>query len=90
MVAFNPFSDIPELSYLTNKEAASLIGVAPFNKESGSYEGQRNISGGHHKIRTVMYMAMMSTIIACVRKMVIILNSMLKDGVIWDPKMNSN
>jgi len=112
VVAFNLLSDMPELGYLTNKEAAFLIGVAPFNKESGSYEGQRNIRGGRHKIRTVMYMAMMSAmqcnpvfkntyqrlvtpgkpkktaIIACVRKMVIILNSMVRDGVIWDPKMN--
>ncbi|RBW43208.1 IS110 family transposase [Psychromonas sp. B3M02] len=112
VVAFNLLSDMPELGYLTNKEAASLIGVAPFNKESGSYEGQRNIRGGRHKIRTVMYMAMMSAmqcnpvfkstyqrlvaagkpkktaIIACVRKMVIILNSMVRDGVMWAPKMN--
>jgi len=91
-----------------------LIGVAPINKESGSYEGQRNIRGGRHKIRTVMYMAMMSAmqcnpvfkatyqqllaagipkktaIIACVRKMIIILNSMVRDDVMWDPKMNVN
>ncbi len=114
VVAFNLLSDMPELGFLTNKEAASLIGVAPFNKESGSYEGQRNIRGGRHKIRTVMYMAMMSAmqcnpvfkatyqrllaagkpkktaIIACVRKMVIILNSMVRDGVMWDPEMNQN
>jgi transposase len=107
VVAFNLLSDMPELGYLTNKEAASLIGVAPFNKESGSYEGQRNIRGGRHKIRTVMYMAMMSAmqcnpvfkttyqrlvaagkpkktaIIACVRKMIIILNSMVRDGVFY-------
>ena len=57
VVAFNLLSDMPELGYLTNKEASSLIGVAPFNKESGSYEGQRNIRGGRHQIRTVMYMA---------------------------------
>ena len=114
VVAFNLLSDMPELGYLTNKEAASLIGVAPFNKESGSYEGQRNIRGGRHKIRTVMYIAMMSAmqynpvfkmtyqrlvavgkpkktaIIACVRKMIIILNSMVRDGVMWDPEINQN
>ena len=114
VVAFNLLSDMPELGYLTNKEAASLIGVAPFNKESGSYEGQRNIRGGRHKIRTVMYMAMMSAmqcnpvfkttyqrlvaagkpkktaIIACVRKMIIILNSMVRDGVMWDHERNQN
>lgn len=114
VVTFNLLSDMPELGYLTNREAASLIGVAPFNKESGSYEGQRNIRGGRHKIRTVMYMAMMSAmqcnpvfkgtyqrlvaagkpkkiaIIACVRKMIVILNSMVRDGVMWDPEMNQN
>lgn len=108
VVAFNLLSDMPELGYLTNKEAASLIGVAPFNKESDGYEGQRNIRGGRHKIQTVMYMAMMSAIqcnpifkatyqrllaaerpkktaiIACVRKMIIILNSMLRDANTWN------
>ncbi|WDD97443.1 IS110 family transposase [Thalassomonas actiniarum] len=112
VVAFNLLSDMPELGYLTNKQASSLIGVAPFNRESGIYQGQRNIRGGRHKIRTVMYMAMMSAIqcnpvfkdtyqrllaagkpkktaiIACVRKMIVILNSMVRDGVMWDPKMS--
>ena len=112
VVAFNLLSDMPELGYLTNREASALIGVAPINRESGKYEGQRKIRGGRHKIRTVMYMAMMSAmqcnpvfkatyqrllaagkpkktaIIACVRKMIVILNSMVRDGVMWDPKMN--
>jgi transposase len=65
VVAFNLLSDMPELDYLTNKEAASLIGVAPFNKKSGSYEGQQNIRGGRHKIRTVMYVSMMSAMQPC-------------------------
>jgi len=34
IVAFNLLSDMPELGYLTNKDAASLIGVAPFNRET--------------------------------------------------------
>ena len=96
---------MPELGYLSNKQASALIGVAPMNRESGSYEGKRMIRGGRHNIRTVMYMAMMSAmqcnpvfkatyqrlvaagkpkkiaIIACVRKMVVILNSMVRDGV---------
>ena len=70
------------------------------------------IRGGRPKIRTAMYMAMMSAIqcnpkfkriyqrmvaagkdkkvaiIACVRKLIVILNSMVRDGVMWDPKMN--
>jgi transposase len=112
VVAFNLLSDMPELGYLTNKQASALIGVAPINRESGIYEGKRMIRGGRHKIRTVMYMAMMSAmqcnpvfkatyqrlvaagkpkkvaIIACVRKMIVILNSMVRDGVMWDSKMS--
>lgn len=112
VVAFNLISEMPELGYITNNEASSLVGVAPFNRESGSYEGKRMIRGGRAQIRTAMYMAMMSAIqcnpvfkatyqrlvaagkpkkvaiIACIRKLVITLNSMVRDGVYWDPKMN--
>lgn len=112
VVAFNLISEMPELGYINNKEAASLVGVAPFNRESGSYKGKRMIRGGRSQIRTAMYMAMMSAIqcnptfkklyqrlvaagkpkkvaiIACIRKLVITLNSMVRDGVYWDPKMN--
>ena len=111
VVAFNLLSDMPELGYVNNKEAASLVGVAPFNRESGAYQGKRMIRGGRPKIRTAMYMAMMSAIqcnpkfkeiyqrmvaagkpkkvaiIACIRKLVVIINSMVRDGVMWDPKM---
>lgn len=62
VVAFNLLSDMPELGYVNNKEAASLVGVAPFNRESGVYQGKRMIRGGRPKIRTAMYMAMMSAI----------------------------
>lgn len=110
VVAISLISNMPELGYLTNKQAAALIGVAPINRESGTYQGQRRIRGGRPQIRTVMYMAMMSGIqcnpvfkdlyqrliasgkakktalIACVRKMVVILNSMVRDGVFWSPK----
>jgi len=113
VVAFSLLSNMPELGYITNKQAAALVGVAPINKESGAYQGKRKIRGGRHQIRTVMHMAMMSAmqcnpvfkrmyqrlladgkpkktaIIACVRKMVVILNSMVRDGVYWDPEMGS-
>lgn len=111
VVAFNLLSDMPELGCVNNKEAASLVGVAPFNRESGVYQGKRMIRGGRPKIRTAMYMAMMSAIqcnpkfkaiyhrlvaagkpkkvaiIACIRKLIVIINSMVRDGVMWDPKM---
>jgi len=111
VVALSLISDMPELGYLTNKQAASLVGVAPINKESGQYKGHRRIKGGRHQIRSAMYMAVLSAIrcnpvlkatytrlveagkpkkiaiIACLRKMVIILNSMVRDGVVWNSKM---
>jgi len=62
VVAFSLLSNMPELGYITNKEAAALVGVAPFNRESGNYKGQRRIRGGRHQVRTVMYMSMLSAI----------------------------
>ncbi len=47
---------------IKNKEATSLVGVAPFNLESGSYKGKRMIRGGRSQISTAMYMAMISAI----------------------------
>ncbi|HAS6145144.1 TPA: IS110 family transposase, partial [Vibrio vulnificus] len=101
IAAASLISNVPELGYITNKQAASLIGVAPITRESGSFKGKRMINGGRMQVRTVLYMAMMSAmqcnpvfketyqrllaagkpkkvaLIACVRKMVVILNSML-------------
>ncbi|MBW3696731.1 IS110 family transposase [Vibrio sp. T187] len=101
-------SNVPELGFITNKQASSLIGVAPITRESGRLKGKRMIQGGRAQVRTVLYMAMMSAIqcnpvfkatyerllaagkpkkvaiVACMKKMVVILNSMLRDGVMWD------
>ncbi|MGR5454859.1 IS110 family transposase [Vibrio alfacsensis] len=114
IAAASIISNVPELGYITNKQAASLIGVAPITRESGRYKGKRVIQGGRAQVRTVLYMAMMSAmqcnpifkatytrlvatgkpkkvaIIACVRKMVVILNSMLRDGVMWDENIAKN
>ncbi len=96
---------------MANKEAAALVGVAPINRESGSHIGHRKVRGGRHRVRTVMYMAMLSAIqcnpvfkatynrlvaagkpkkiaiVACIRKMIVILNSMLRDGVHWNSEI---
>lgn len=112
IAAASIISNLPELGYINSKQASALIGVAPMNKESGRFQGQRKIQGGRPQVRTVLYMAMMSAmqsnpvfkatyqrllaagkpkkvaIIACIRKMVVILNSMLRDGVLWEaPKV---
>ncbi len=112
IAAASLISNLPELGYINSKQASALIGVAPMNRDSGRYKGQRKIQGGRPQVRTVLYMAMMSAmqsnpvfkatyqrllaagkpkkvaIIACIRKMIVILNSMLRDGVMWEaPKV---
>lgn len=48
---------MPELGTLSNRQAAALIGVAPFDCESGTCKGRRRIFGGRKPIRDVAYMA---------------------------------
>jgi len=50
---------MPELGSLTNRQAASLLGVAPFDFDSGAFKGQRRIFGGRRDLRDVAYMAAM-------------------------------
>ena len=111
VMAYTLLSDLPELGQLNRKEIAALVGLAPMNRESGAYKGKRKIRGGRHRIRTVMFMAMMSTIqsnpkfkamyhrmvdngkpkkvaiVACMRKMLTILNVMVRNGTVWDENM---
>jgi|SRR3990167_165019 len=94
---------IPELGTLSGGEAAALVGVAPYNKDSGKHSGHRSIRGGRHPARSVLYMAAVSSIrcnpilkafyqrlraqgkpakvalIAVVRKLIVLLNHMLKN-----------
>lgn len=48
---------MPELGRLTRGEAASLAGLAPFDRDSGKYHGQRRIQGGRHRVRRALYAA---------------------------------
>jgi transposase len=48
---------LPELGKLSGKEIASLVGLAPFNVDSGKQQGQRHIKGGRHMVRRALYMA---------------------------------
>jgi transposase len=106
--------EVPELGTLSRQEVAALVGVAPFNRDSGRYKGKRRISGGRAPARTALYMATLvatrcnSTIqpfyerllgagklkkvalIACMRKLLTILNAMLKHLKAWDPAHGSN
>lgn len=53
-------ADLPELGYLNRNEIAALVGVAPFNSDSGKKLGKRFIKGGRTHIRNVLYMATLS------------------------------
>jgi transposase len=48
---------MPELGDLTDKESAALVGVAPYNKDSGKYSGHRSTRAGRYHVRNILYMA---------------------------------
>lgn len=48
---------VPELGTLNAAQIGALIGVAPFNHDSGKYRGKRHIRGGRSRVRAVLYMA---------------------------------
>jgi transposase len=52
--------DLPELGHLGRREIASLVGVAPFARDSGAIRGIRRIRGGRASVRTVLYLAAMT------------------------------
>jgi transposase len=62
VLAYTLLSELPELGKMTRKEAAALVGVAPMNRDSGGYKGKRFIRGGRHKVRTVLFVSMLSAI----------------------------
>ncbi|WIM09081.1 IS110 family transposase [Enhydrobacter sp.] len=100
---------LPELGRVDRQAAAALLGVAPFADDSGERRGQRHIQGGRRKLRTLLYMPILSAIqhnpvlkahyqrlrargkkpkvalIACMRKLIGILNTMLQRSQTWDP-----
>ena len=49
--------ELPELGQLDRKQIAALVGVAPFNRDSGSMRGTRHIYGGRRQVRSLLYMA---------------------------------
>lgn len=50
-------AELPELGTLTRKQIASLAGLAPLNRDSGTLRGQRHIFGGRATVRRVLYLA---------------------------------
>ena len=107
-------SGLPELGALNRRQIAALVGLAPFNRDSGQYRGRRTIWGGRAQVRCSLYMATISAIrcnpvikpfyqrlraagkppkvaiTACMRKLLTILNTMVKNQASWNPNYRTN
>ena len=53
-------AELPELGTCTRQQVAALVGVAPYNRDSGAWRGPRRIWGGRAPVRAVLYMATLS------------------------------
>ena len=98
---------LPELGTLDRRQIAALVGVAPFNRDSGTIRGSRTVWGGRARVRAALYMGALAAtrfnpvirvfyqsllargkpkkvaLVACMRKLLVILNSMLRHGSTW-------
>lgn len=57
VVARTLLAELPELGRLDRRQLAALVGVAPFNRDSGRWRGRRTIWGGRASVRRALYMA---------------------------------
>ncbi len=55
-------AELPELGHLDRRRIASLVGLAPFVRDSGAFRGRRRIHGGRGQVRRVLYMATLTAI----------------------------
>ncbi len=107
VTSFTLLAELPELGTLSRQKIAALVGLAPFNRDSGRFRGRRHIFGGRSDVRSVLYMAALSgirynpilkafydrliakgklpkvAITACMRKLLTILNAIIRDEATW-------
>lgn len=101
-------AEMPELGTVENKQAAALLGVAPYTQESGNYKGKsRTGFDGRQHPRSILYMGALSAgrfnpdlkifydrlkdagkaskvaIIAVTRKLICLINTLLKEDRLW-------
>jgi transposase len=105
---------LPELGHCSNKKISAIVGTAPYCKDSGKHKGVRRIKGGRSKLRSILYMGMLTAtqhntvikefyqrlkkkgkphnvaIIACMRKLLCIINAMQRNNTLWDDKYSVN
>ena len=60
VIASTVLAELPELGEITNKQASSLVGLAPFNNDSGAKRGRRSIRGGRSLMRRTLYTPILS------------------------------
>lgn len=111
VVARTLLGALPELGLLNRQQIGKLVGVVPFNRDSGTYRGQRMIGGGRAAVRATLYMGALSAmrcnptirafylrlvaagkpkkkaLVACMHKLVTILNQLLKSNTRWNPPL---
>lgn len=101
-------SHLPELGTLNRRQIAALVGVAPFNHDSGKLRGTCAIWGGRAQVRAVLYMCTLGrnpqlqafyarliaagkkpkvALTACIRKLLIMLNAVLRQRIPWNPEL---
>jgi len=61
-IARTLLAELPELGTLGRREVAALVGVAPFNRDSGKWRGRRTIAGGRAVVRSALYMSVLVSI----------------------------
>jgi transposase len=100
-------AELRELGTTDRRQITALVGLAPFNHDSGKSTGQRAIRGGRTSVRCVLYMAALAAIrfnpvlsrfadrlrrtgkrakviiVACMRKLLALLNAMIRDNLTW-------
>jgi transposase len=59
-LAFTLIALLPELGQMSRKQIAALVGLAPYDFDSGKLKGHRSIYGGRMPVRNVLYMAALS------------------------------
>jgi transposase len=62
ILSFTLLADLPGLGRLTHKRLASLVGVAPLHRDSGTARGKRLIWGGRARGRSALYMSALSAV----------------------------
>jgi transposase len=62
VTAATVLAELPELGQISDAAAAALVGVAPYNRDSGTQTGGRHIAGGRATVRRALYMATLSAV----------------------------